>query len=116
MSITVLGLDTSNYRTSAALVDEDGTVLMNYRKLLPVPSGERGLRQNEAVFAHLRQLNEAADTLREAAKGTIAAVAASLSPRDGSESYMPVFMAGASFGRLTAAALGVPFIGTTHQR
>ena len=116
MSITVLGLDTSNYRTSAALVDEDGTVLMNYRKLLPVPSGERGLRQNEAVFAHLRQLNEAADTLREAAKGTIAAVAASLSPRDGSESYMPVFMAGASFGRLTAAALGVPFISTTHQR
>ena len=116
MSITVLGLDTSNYRTSAALVDEDGTVLMNYRKLLPVPSGERGLRQNEAVFAHLRQLNEAADTLREAAKGDIAAVAASLSPRDGSESYMPVFMAGASFGRLTAAALGVPFIGTTHQR
>lgn len=116
MSITVLGLDTSNYRTSAALVDEDGTVLMNYRKLLPVPSGERGLRQNEAVFAHLRQLNEAADTLREAAKGTIAAVAASLAPRDGSESYMPVFMAGASFGRLTAAALGVPFIGTTHQR
>ena len=116
MSITVLGLDTSNYRTSAALVDDDGTVLMNYRKLLPVPSGERGLRQNEAVFAHLRQLNEAADTLREAAKGTIAAVAASLSPRDGSESYMPVFMAGASFGRLTAAALGVPFIGTTHQR
>ncbi len=116
MSITVLGLDTSNYRTSAALVDEEGNVLLNYRKLLPVPPGERGLRQNEAVFTHLRQLNGAADALREAAKGTIAAVAASLSPRDGSESYMPVFMAGASFGRLTAAALGVPFIGTTHQR
>ncbi len=116
MSITVLGLDTSNYRTSAALVDEEGNVLLNYRELLPVPPGERGLRQNEAVFTHLRQLNGAADALREAAKGTIAAVAASLSPRDGSESYMPVFMAGASFGRLTAAALGVPFIGTTHQR
>ena len=116
MSITVLGLDTSNYRTSVALVDENGSVLLNYRELLPVLPGERGLRQNEAVFTHLRQLNGVSDALREAAKGTIAAVAASLSPRDGSESYMPVFMAGASFGRLTAAALGVPFVGTTHQR
>ena len=117
MRRTVLGLDTSNYRTSAALIDGEGSVLLNIRELLPVPPGERGLRQNEAVFAHLRQLNAAADALREAAKGTtIAAVAASVAPRDGADSYMPVFMAGASFGRLTAAALGVPFVGTTHQR
>ena len=117
MRRTVLGLDTSNYRTSAALIDGEGSVLLNIRELLPVPPGERGLRQNEAVFAHLRQLNAAADSLREASKGTmIAAVAASVAPRDGADSYMPVFMAGASFGRLTAAALGVPFIGTTHQR
>ena len=117
MRTTVLGLDTSNYRTSAALIDGEGSVLLNYRVLLPVPPGERGLRQNEAVFAHLRQLNDAADALREAAKGTtLSAVAASVAPRDGADSYMPVFMAGASFGRLTAAALGVPFIGTTHQR
>lgn len=117
MSITVLGLDTSNYRTSAALVDDQGSILMNYRELLPVPAGERGLRQNEAVFAHLRQLSAAAEHLRTAAAGhKVAAVAASTAPRDGADSYMPVFMAGASFGRLTAAALGVPFIGTTHQR
>ena len=116
MSSTVLGLDTSNYRTSVALVSETGEILLNYRKLLPVPPGERGLRQNEAVFAHLRQLSAAEDQLRRAAGGTVAAVAASTAPRDGTDSYMPVFMAGASFGRLTAAALGVPFVGTTHQR
>ena len=117
MNIAVLGLDTSNYRTSAALIDGKGRILLNYRELLPVPPGERGLRQNEAVFAHLRLLSAAAGTLREAANGrSVAAVAASLSPRDGTDSYMPVFMAGASFGRLAAAALGVPFIGTTHQR
>ena len=116
MSRTVLGLDTSNYRTSVALVSEEGKVLLNYRELLPVKAGERGLRQNEAVFAHLRLLSSAEEALRKAAGETVAAVAASTAPRDGADSYMPVFMAGASFGRLMAAALGVPFIGTTHQR
>ena len=116
MSRTVLGLDTSNYRTSVALVSEEGKILMNVRELLPVPAGERGLRQNEAVFAHLRQLAAAEEALRQAADGPVAAVAASTAPRDGADSYMPVFMAGASFGRLAAAALGVPFVGTTHQR
>ena len=117
MKRTVLGIDTSNYRTSLALISENGEVLLNIRELLPVPAGERGLRQNEAVFAHLRQLSAAADQLRLASKGSgIAAVSASTAPRDGKDSYMPVFMAGASFGRLTAAALEVPFVGTTHQR
>ncbi len=116
MNGAVLGLDTSNYRTSLAVVSPDGEILVNYRELLPVPEGERGLRQNEAVFAHLRQLNGAAEVLRGMTGRPLAAVAASTAPRDGTESYMPVFMAGASFGRLTAAALGVPFIGTTHQR
>ena len=116
MSRTVLGLDTSNYRTSVAVVSEEGRVLMNYRELLPVPAGERGLRQSEAVFAHIRQLSAAEKALRQITEGPVAAVAASTAPRDGADSYMPVFMAGASFGRLTAAALGVPFIGTTHQR
>ena len=50
MSRTVLGLDTSNYRTSVAVVSEEGRVLLNYRELLPVPAGERGLRQSEAVL------------------------------------------------------------------
>ncbi len=117
MNRAVLGLDTSNYRTSIALVSEDGEILLNIRELLPVPSGERGLRQNEAVFAHLKQLSATENALRRAAAGKlVVAVAASTAPRDGADSYMPVFMAGASFGRLTAAALGVPFIGTTHQR
>ena len=33
MSRTVLGLDTSNYRTSVAVVSEEGRVLLNYREL-----------------------------------------------------------------------------------
>ena len=117
MNSAVIGLDTSNYRTSIACVTTGGEVLADWRELLPVPSGERGLRQSEAVFAHLRQIGAAESMVREKTSGIrIAAVAASITPRDGTESYMPVFQAGASFGRLMAAVLGVPFIGTTHQR
>ena len=45
-----VGIDTSNYTTSAALCDETGRVLCNAKMLLPVAEGERGLRQSDAVF------------------------------------------------------------------
>ena len=117
MTRAVLGLDTSNYRTSVALVSLRGDILLNIRELLPVAAGERGMRQNEAVFAHLKQLSAMERHIREAAGGTgIEAVAASISPRDGEASYMPVFQVGTSFGRMMAALLEVPFFTTTHQR
>ena len=113
----VIGFDTSNYRTSVAAVTLDGEILVNHRELLPVADGERGLRQSEAVFAHIRQLRNCEGALREALAGReIAAVAASVKPRDGEESYMPVFQAGHTAGSLLAAALNVPFYETTHQR
>ena len=51
-----LGFDTSCYTTSAAAVDEHGAVVAAERILLPVREGQRGLRQSEAVFAHVRQM------------------------------------------------------------
>ena len=66
----VIGFDTSNYRTSAAAVTLDGEILVNHRELLPVPDGERGLRQSDAVFAHIRQLRTCEDTFRAALKDT----------------------------------------------
>lgn len=113
----VIGFDTSNYRTSVAAVTLDGEILVNHRELLPVPDGERGLRQSDAVFAHIRQLRNSEAELRTALKNTeIEAVAASTKPRDGKDSYMPVFQAGYTAGNLLAAALNVPFYETTHQR
>ena len=53
-----LGIDTSNYTTSAALCDGDGKVILNLKKLLPVKEGERGLRQSDALFAHTKNLPE----------------------------------------------------------
>ncbi|MBE5787294.1 MAG: O-sialoglycoprotein endopeptidase [Clostridiales bacterium] len=110
-----LGLDTSCYTTSVALCT-DCDAPRQRRQLLPVPGGERGLRQSEAVFAHVRQLSQLLPALLQEAPGPIDCVCASASPRDGEQSYMPVFQVGVSQGRAIAAALRVPFFETTHQR
>ena len=113
----IVGLDTSNYRTSLAAVTPEGDVLLDYRELLPVKEGERGLRQSDAVFEHTRQMRHCLDALKEAGRThCIVAVAASVKPRDGDESYMPVFQVGHTVGAVLAAASGVPFYATTHQR
>ncbi len=117
MKRVVIGLDTSCYTTSAAAVTTDGQVVASCRKLLPVPQGQRGLRQSEAVFIHVRQLPEQIEALsKHLTDCEIAAVCASARPRDDEASYMPVFHAGDAQGRSIAALLGVPCFSTTHQR
>ena len=110
-----LGLDTSCYTTSAALCGEDAFPQQE-RRLLPVPAGERGLRQSEAVFAHVKQLSGVLEPLLRSCPGPIDCVCASAAPRDGEDSYMPVFQVGMNQGKALAAALKVPFFTTTHQR
>ena len=96
-----VGFDTSNYTTSAAAVvlDEHGRpeVIANCKCPLPVEPGARGLRQSDAVFAHTRNLPRVTRELREilTAHGcSVAAVAASATPRDAEGSYMPCFLSG----------------------
>ncbi|MBE5803433.1 MAG: O-sialoglycoprotein endopeptidase [Clostridiales bacterium] len=117
MSRIVIGLDTSCYTTSVAAVTVEGQVLASCRKLLPVKAGERGLRQSEAVFIHVRQLPERLEELGAYTRGhEIVAVCASRQPRDEEESYMPVFQVGDAHARGLAAMLGVPCFASTHQR
>lgn len=117
MSQIVIGLDTSCYTTSVAAVTVEGQVLASCRKLLPVKEGERGLRQSEAVFIHVRQLPERLEELAAYTRGhEIVAVCASRQPRDEEESYMPVFQVGDAQARGLAAMLGVPCFASTHQR
>lgn len=113
----VVGIDTSCYTTSVAAVTVDGQVVASCRKLLPVAAGERGLRQSDAVFIHVRQLPQRMEELGEAVRGMdIAAVCASARPRDEEDSYMPVFQVGDAQARSLAAMLGVPCFASTHQR
>ncbi len=117
MTRVVVGLDTSCYTTSVAAVTVEGEVVASCRRLLPVRQGERGLRQSEALFIHVRQLPERLEELAHAIRGMeIAAVCVSRRPRDEEESYMPVFHAGDAQGRGLAAMLGVPCFASTHQR
>ena len=114
MTKAYLGIDTSNYRTSLAVVDEEGKILYNHRELLTVPEGKRGLRQSEAFFQHVQRLP---DVIREAMefRNSIFAVSVSTRPRPREGSYMPCFTAGSACAREVAAALGVPLIETSHQ-
>ena len=112
-----LGFDTSCYTTSAAAVDEHGAVVAAERMLLPVREGQRGLRQSEAVFAHVRQMPQVMEALGRRLNGAqIAAVCASARPRDGEDSYMPVFTVGLGHASVLASALGVPLYETSHQQ
>lgn len=112
-----LGFDTSCYTTSVAAVDLAGRPVASCRRLLPVPQGERGLRQSEAVFIHVRQLPGLMEELAQRIRGRrIAAVCASVKPREEENSYMPVFQAGDAQARGLAALLGVPCFASDHQR
>ena len=112
----VLGIDTSCYTTSVAAASENG-VICSHRRLLPVQQGSRGLRQSEAVFAHIRQLPELYEAAMASLGGSpVGAVCVSARPRDAEDSYMPVFQAGEAFARVAAATFNVPLIRTTHQR
>ncbi|MDZ4133448.1 MAG: hypothetical protein U1E11_09965, partial [Dethiobacteria bacterium] len=51
-----IGLDTSAYTTSLALVDQAEELLIDSRITLPVKQGSLGLRQSEAVFHHVNNL------------------------------------------------------------
>ncbi|HPF87130.1 MAG TPA: hypothetical protein PK537_03615 [Candidatus Limiplasma sp.] len=113
---TAIGFDTSCYTTSAAAVNENGEVIGFQRMLLPVQQGTCGLRQSEAVFAHLRQLPQLVQRLKaEIGNAEICAVAASAAPRDAEDSYMPVFTVGRNFAQSLASLLGVPYFATSHQ-
>ena len=52
-----IGFDTSNYTTSVGLLTGAASYICK-KKPLPVPSGEKGLRQSDAVFLHVKALPE----------------------------------------------------------
>lgn len=112
----VLGVDTSAYTTSLALLPLAGLPVADLRRVLPVPPGRLGLRQQEAVFHHVVHLGELMEEARRVVgQGGIVAVAASTRPRPVEASYLPVFRVGEAFGRAMAAACAVPFFPTSHQ-
>ncbi len=108
-----LGIDTSNYTTSFAL---SGDADKNVSQILPVKLGERGIRQSDGVFWHIKQAPMLYETLLEGIDRTkIRAVGVSTRPRSVEGSYMPVFLAGETFAELIANTLSVPLYRFSHQ-
>ena len=111
-----IGIDTSNYTTSAAVASFDGEIIANLKIPLKVADGERGLRQSDAVFAHTKNLPPIAEQLREYTAGkVISAVGVSSAPRDNAGSYMPCFLSGHAAASMMAASMQVPLYSFSHQ-
>ncbi|NLT14097.1 MAG: DNA-binding protein [Clostridiales bacterium] len=113
MPNTVIAFDTSNYTTSCAVFD--GETGVNSGRLLDVEPGQLGLRQSDALYAHIRRLPQVMEGLDLRDKRIIA-VGASTKPREAEDSWMPCFLAGASQGAVLGKALGVPFLEFSHQQ
>lgn len=105
-----LGIDTSNYTTSVAVFD--GENIVQYKKLLSVKQGEKGLRQSEAVFQHTVNLPKLVAQLEF---DNIEAVGVSASPRSVEGSYMPCFLVGEGVADSMAMASHSSIYKTSHQ-
>lgn len=113
----ILGIDTSNYTTSAAVCDTEGNILSDRRILLDVKKGNRGLRQQEALFQHIANLpvvyNQVVEDIGDARR--ISAVCVSERPRPVDGSYMPCFNAGICMAETIGRTLNIPIYRTSHQ-
>ena len=108
-----LGIDTSNYRTSAAIYNAETGEWVNRGGLLTVPEGAIGLRQSDALFQHTVRLHEKIESLPQ---GEVRAIGVSTRPRAVEGSYMPCFLAGESVARSAAHLLSVPLFTVSHQQ
>lgn len=114
MRIFSLGIDTSCYTTSLAIVDSDGKIILDERIPLKVKPGQRGLRQAEAFYQHVLNLPELFEKASIYAD-SIRLVSVSEKPRNAEKSYMPVFNAGTAFARAVAGMLSLPIFFCSHQ-
>lgn len=115
-SLVFIGIDTSAYTSSLALVDGQENLLVDVRIPLSVKEGSLGLRQSEAVFAHLKnmpRLWEKGGAALRVRKPTGLAFSAKPRPEEGS--YMPVFNVGEAFALTLGRALNLPVHHSTHQ-
>jgi N6-L-threonylcarbamoyladenine synthase len=112
----ILGIDTSNYTTSGAIMSIDGELIANIKCPLPVAAGERGLRQSEAVFAHIKNMPSLMAEVGEALQGyALVALGASARPRNIEGSYMPCFLSGVASAESIANSMHIPLFRYSHQ-
>lgn len=110
-----LGIDTSAYTTSLAVVDGDYNIIYDQRRVLEVRQGEKGLQQSEALFQHLKNLPFLFAELPVGMAEQVGAMAVSAFPRNIEGSYMPVFTAGLSQAQVLSSYTSTPLYWLSHQ-
>ena len=111
-----IGFDTSAYTSSIGVLNQDKKVVLDLRKSLKVKSGQKGLRQQEAVFQHINNLPMLMEKLsKEINFNNVLGVASSYRPRNVEESYMPVFKVGEGQASILSNVLNVPHKRFSHQ-
>ena len=112
----IVGLDSSNYTSSCAFCDENGNIIENIKLLLPVKSGENGLRQSDAVFSHIKNYQNIANYIKQkATQYKIEAIGYSARPRDVEGSYMPCFLVGETIAEMLSAFYNARTFRYSHQ-
>ena len=109
-----LGIDTSCYTTSVALLDRAGSLAGEARRILQVKAGRRGLQQSEMVFQHTRNLPELMEDVCSSSFEIIG-IGVSTRPRPLEDSYMPAFLVGLGLARSLAAVSEIPLWQISHQ-
>ena len=110
-----LGIDSSNYRSSAAAFFDDSTYISE-RKLLYVENGKCGLRQSDAVFLHTKQLPQVVGAVLDKIDcNNVGCIGVSATPRSVMRSYMPCFLSGVAIAKTLSKALKVPLYEFSHQ-
>lgn len=111
-----LGIDTSNYTTSAAVYNSESNQMLQKKQLLPVKLGQLGLRQSDAVFHHTQQLHILIEDIsKEVDLSKVSAIGVSTRPRPVDGSYMPCFTVGENTARIIAAVIKKPLLTFSHQ-
>ncbi|MGN0444082.1 MAG: peptidase M22 [Acutalibacteraceae bacterium] len=111
-----LGIDTSNYTTSAALYDSENNSIRQVRRLLTVKKGEKGLRQSDAVFSHTQQLSSVISELMSGVTDKPICVGVSSRPRNIESSYMPCFTVGLCNAESIGSVMNIPVHKFSHQQ
>ncbi len=119
----LLGIDTSNYTTSAACSTPmrdrifGGYFISQEKKPLSVKEGQKGLRQSDAVFAHTVNLPAVIEALFASfdSQPRLLGIGYSSRPRRMDGSYMPCFLSGEAAARSIAASASIPAFAFSHQ-
>ncbi|MGL5972543.1 MAG: hypothetical protein ACRCZK_02315 [Oscillospiraceae bacterium] len=103
-----LGIDTSQYTTSVALIDSFNRVIYNERVTLRPKNGNSVIRQNESVFLHTKNLHVLIDKIfDEIDSSKIVSIGVSDRPKEDQDSYMPCFLAGLNVANVIGKALKI---------